>query len=51
MFFFKVISIDFNIINNILTDRKTDIKNNRYSKSLPLAKFYDERLVSYLEAI
>ena len=27
------------------------IKNNRYSKNVPLARYYDEELVTHLEAI
>jgi hypothetical protein len=31
--------------------KKTAIKNNRYSKSVPLARYYDQELVTHLEAI
>jgi hypothetical protein len=46
-------SIDhnFNIINNLLDEKKTAINNNKYSKSVPLAKYYDQELVTHLEAI
>jgi hypothetical protein len=49
----KKISIDynFNVINDVLTKKKTAINNNRYSKSVPLARFYDQELVTHLEAI
>jgi hypothetical protein len=49
----KKTSIDhnFNIINDVLTEKKTAIVNNRYSKSVPLAKYYDQELVTHLEAI
>jgi hypothetical protein len=49
----KKTSIDhnFKVINDLLTEKKTVINNNRYSKSVPLAKYYDEELVTHLEAI
>jgi hypothetical protein len=49
----KKTSIDhnFNVINDLLTEKKTAINNNRYSKSLPLARYYDQELVTHLEAI
>lgn len=49
----KKISIDynFNILNDMLTTKKTAINNNRYSKSVPLARYYDQQLVNHLEAI
>ena len=49
----KKISIDhnFNVINDLLTEKKSAINNNRYSKNVPLAKYYDEELVTHLEAI
>ena len=49
----KKTSIDhnFNVINNLLTEKKTAINNNRYSKSVPLARYYDQELVTHLEAI
>lgn len=49
----KKTSIDhnFKVINDLLTEKKTAINNNRYSKSVPLAKYYDEELVTHLEAI
>jgi hypothetical protein len=39
------------IINNILKDKKQAIVNNRYSSAVPLARFYDQELVTRLEAI
>lgn len=47
------ISIDhnFNVINDLLTKKKTAITNNRYSKSVPLARYYDQELVTHLEAV
>jgi len=49
---YKRTSIEYNfkVINDLLTDKKTKINNNRYSKSVPLARYYDEQLVIYLEA-
>jgi len=49
----KTISIEhnFNVINNLLSEKKTAIINNRYSKSVPLARYYDKQLVTHLEAI
>jgi len=41
---------NFSIINELLSDRKTAIKNNSYPKSVPLARYYDEQLVKHLEA-
>jgi len=42
---------NFKVINDVLTERKTAINNNDYSKSVPLARHYDQRLVRHLEAI
>lgn len=42
---------NFKVINDVLTEKKTNIKTNRYSKSIPLARYYDEQLVTRLEAI
>jgi hypothetical protein len=42
---------NFNVINNVLTEKKSAINNNRYSKSVPLARYYDQELVTHLEAI
>jgi len=49
----KKTSIDhnFKVINDVLTEKKTAIKNNRYSKSVPLARYYDQELVTHLEAV
>ena len=49
----KKTSIDhnFKVINDVLTEKKTKINNNRYSKSVPLARYYDQELVTHLEAI
>lgn len=45
------ISYNFEVINNLLNEKKTAITNNRYSKSVPLARYYDQELVTHLEAI
>jgi hypothetical protein len=45
------INHNLNIINNLLDEKKTAINNNKYSKSVPLAKYYDQELVTHLEAI
>ncbi len=49
----KKTSIDYNfkVIDNVLAEKKTAIINNRYSKSVPLARYYDQELVTHLEAI
>lgn len=49
----KKTSIDHNfmVINDLLTEKKSAINNNRYSKSVPLARYYDQELVTHLEAI
>jgi hypothetical protein len=49
----KKTSIDhnFKVIHDLLTEKKTAINNNRYSKSVPLAKYYDQELVTHLESI
>ncbi len=42
---------NFKVINDVLTEKKTAINNNRYSISVPLARYYDQELVTHLEAI
>jgi hypothetical protein len=50
---YKRTSIEYNfkVINDLLTNKKTAINDNRYSKSAPLARYYDQQLVTHLEAI
>jgi hypothetical protein len=50
---YKKTSIEhnFNVINDVLTEKKTAINDNQYSKSVPLARYYDQELVTHLEAI
>ena len=45
------INHNFKVLNNVLTEKKNAINGNRYSKSVPLARFYDQELVTRLEAI
>jgi hypothetical protein len=45
------IEYNFKVLNNILNEKKTKITNDRYSKSVPLARYYDQQLVTHLEAI
>ena len=45
------ISHNFAIITDLLDEKKTAITNNRYSKNVPLARYYDKELVTHLEAI
>jgi len=45
------ISHNFKIISDLLSEKKTSIKNNKYSKNVPLARYYDEDLVTHLDAI
>jgi len=49
----KKTSIDhnFNVINDVLYEKKKKININMYSKSVPLARYYDQQLVTRLEAI
>ena len=49
----KKTSMDYNlnVINVLLNEKKNAINNNRYSKSVPLARHYDKELVTHLEAI
>jgi hypothetical protein len=46
-------SIDnnFKVINDMLTEKKNTINRNKYCKSVPLARYYDQELVTHLEAI
>ena len=42
---------NFTVINDVLTEKKTAIDKDKYSKSVPLARYYDQQLVTHLEAI
>ena len=39
------------VLEIIIDEKKKKIANNRYSKSIPLARFYDEEKISMLEPI
>jgi hypothetical protein len=39
------------VLEVIIDEKKKKIANNRYSKSIPLARFYDEEKLSMLEPI
>lgn len=39
------------LLEGIIDHKKKQIENNRYTKSLPLARFYDQEKVGYLEPI
>jgi phosphoribosyl-dephospho-CoA transferase len=43
-------SHNLNILNIMLEQKKKAININRYSKSVPLARFYDQELVTHLDA-
>ena len=45
------IEYNFKVLNNVLNEKKTKIANDRYSKSVPLARYYDQQLVTHLDAI
>jgi hypothetical protein len=38
-------------LENILDEKRKQIERNSYSKSLPLARFYDQEKVAFLEPI
>tara|TARA_B110000285_G_C15024051_1_gene563175 strand:- start:122 stop:394 length:273 start_codon:yes stop_codon:yes gene_type:complete len=42
---------NFEILSEFISDTKSKIQLDRYSKSIKLAKWYDQRLVTYLDAI
>jgi hypothetical protein len=42
---------NFTVITDLLNEKKTAIKHNRYAKNVPLARYYDQELVTHLEAI
>jgi hypothetical protein len=42
---------NFKVINDVLTKKKTMINTGIYSKSAPLARYYDQELVTRLDAI
>ena len=42
---------NFNVINDILSEKKNRVERNTYSKSNKLAKYHDEQLINRLESI
>jgi hypothetical protein len=42
---------NFSVVTDLLDEKKKAIQNNRYSKDVPLARYYDQELVTHLEAI
>ena len=42
---------NFDVINNVLIEKKRKIKNHNYCKLIKLAEYYDRELVTRLEAI
>jgi len=38
-------------LESIINEKKIQIERNRYSKSIPLARFYDKEKVAFLEPI
>ena len=44
-------SFPLKTLESIIDTKKKQIENNRYSKSLPLARFYDQEKVEMLEPI
>lgn len=39
------------VLETIIEEKKKKIENNRYSKSIPLAQYYDQEKVAMLEPI
>ena len=44
-------SFPLKTLEDVLNEKKQKIERNSYSKSLPLARFYDQEKVGYLEPI
>ena len=42
---------NFRVINEVITNKKVALMNNKYSKSVPLASYNDKLLVTHLEAV
>jgi predicted DNA-binding protein YlxM (UPF0122 family) len=45
------ISHNLQILDSLLTYKKKAIMNNRYTKAVPLSRYYDQELVTHLEAV
>jgi len=39
------------VLQGIIEQKRVQVKNNRYSKSIPLAQFYDQEKLNMLEPI
>ena len=46
----QLIYYNFKVINDLLAERKKAIASNKYSSQIPLAKYYDQELVTHLDA-
>jgi len=40
-----------NVLKNIINEKRKQINNNSYSKSIPLARFYDQEKLAMMEPI
>ena len=40
-----------NVLKNIIDEKRKQINNNSYSKSIPLARFYDQEKLAMMEPI
>ena len=40
-----------NVLKNIIDEKRKQINNNNYSKSIPLARFYDQEKLAMMEPI
>jgi hypothetical protein len=47
----KKIENPLNILKDIIDEKKDKVERNSYSKSVPLARYYDIEKLGYLEAI
>jgi hypothetical protein len=47
----KKLEIPLKVLEGIIEQKRIKIKNNRYSKSIPLAQFYDQEKLAMLEPI
>ena len=49
----KINSLDynFNVLENIITEKKKSISMNQYQRSVPIAKSNDQKIVIHLESI
>ena len=47
----KITENPLKILETIIDEKKKQIERNSYSKSVPLARFYDQEKVTFLEPI